>query len=328
MKLLVSGANGFIGSHLLKHFSQTGDYDVWGIVRKTSNLFRLEGGSYHLLRASLSDQLDPLVRGFDAVIHTAALASDWGFDQDFYRTNVDGTLNILNASMRCGVERFIYLSSTVVYGFGGHRSTTEEQEGRPFPNSYCITKTIAERKIREQAKEINLFVLRPSNVYGPWDTNFTLSLLRGIERGLYGFPAGGRFLTSPCYVKNLVSAVERTLKSRGPFGEVFNITDGKDIPWIEFLKIIAGQMGRRPPWISVPVWALSLISALLETLYNGFKSKKPPLITRYRVAQAGNDYSFSIGKAKQLLSYCPPYSTQEGVRESILWYNTYGEKIR
>jgi nucleoside-diphosphate-sugar epimerase len=328
MKLLVSGANGFIGSHLLKYFSQTGDYDVWGLVRKTSNLFRLEGDSYRLLRASLNDQLDPLLRGFDAVIHTAALASDWGCKEDFYRTNVDGTLNILNASIRCGVERFVYLSSTVLYGFGGHRNTTEEQEGRPFPNSYCITKTIAEQKVLKQSKEMKLFVLRPSNVYGPWDTNFTLPLLRGIDRGLFGFPAGGRFFTSPCYVKNLVSAVERTLKSHGPFGEVFNITDGKDIPWIEFLRIIAGQMGSHLPRLSIPVGPLSLISALLETLYRGFKSKKPPLITRYRVAQAGSDYSFSIRKAKQVLTYTPPYSTQEGVRESILWYNAYAEKIR
>jgi nucleoside-diphosphate-sugar epimerase len=328
MRILVSGANGFIGSHLLKQLSRAGDYEVWGLVRKSSDLFRLDGGTYNLLRSSLTARLDPLIEGFHAVVHTAAVASDWGDRGEFYRTNVDGTVNIFEASVRCGVERFIHLSSTAVYGFGGDRNTTEEAEKHPFGNSYCTTKSIAEQKLLERSGAIKLIVLRPSNVYGPWDTKFTLPLLRGIDRGLLGFPAGGKMLTSPCYVKNLAAAVERALQTGGPFGETYNITDGLDITWREFLAVIAGEMGRRPPRISVPVKPLAALAAVLEALYRGVGAKNAPLLTRYRVAQVSRDYSFSLEKAKTKLSFTPPYSTLDGVRDSVIWYRSCVGKLR
>ncbi|KPJ89958.1 MAG: hypothetical protein AMS17_00065 [Spirochaetes bacterium DG_61] len=325
-KILITGANGFIGSHLIKSLSLTEPYLVWGLVRKTSNLFRLTHGRYELLYGSLNTPLERTVEGFNAVIHTAALSSDWGDKEDFFKTNVDGTLNLLEACVRTGVERFIYLSSTVVYGFSGNLQTVEEKESQPFSNSYCITKTIAEEKIQERAGEIDLVVLRPSNVYGPTDLQFTYSLLKGIDKGLIGFPGGGKALTSPCYVKNLVHAVERTLEFLGHSGEVFNISDGQDIRWSEFLTLIAEEMGRLPPRFSFPVGPLTLFAVVLEALYKMLRSKRPPLITPYRIAQAAQNYSFSIEKAKCLLSYRPPYSTQDGVRESTAWYMQYVHK--
>ena len=100
MKIIITGANGFIGSHLMRLFSGGGEHSVCGLVRKTSDLFRLRDRRYHLVIASLEDPLEGLLAGFDAVIHTAALAFDWGDYRDFYRTNVEGTIRLARAASR------------------------------------------------------------------------------------------------------------------------------------------------------------------------------------------------------------------------------------
>ncbi len=319
-RLLITGASGFIGSHFLKHFESLEGLDVWGLVRGTSNLFRLQDGPHNLLRASLDDPLETTLKGVDCVIHTAGLASDWGTWEEFYRVNVEGTLNLLRTSIAGGVKRFIYLSSTVVYGMKGNRNTTEEQKPEPFRQHYCLSKYLAEKKVFEHSGKIELFVLRPSNVFGPLDTKFTHPLIEGIDRGLRAFPKGGKTITSPCYVKNLAKAVELCVEVEEGFGEAYNITDGNDMPWQKFLSLIADELGKNPPGISLPTAPLYIFSFILEKLYTLFGSSNPPLLTPYRMAQVSRNYSFSIEKAKTLLNYKPFFTTLEGVRESVRWY--------
>ena len=321
-KVLITGANGFIGSFILKKLAENEDYAVTGLVRETSDLFRLHPMKYNLMYASLNDPLEAIIRGFDVVIHTAARSSDWGRYEDFYRVNVEGTLNLLNASVKNGVERFIFFSSTVVYGFHGTLDTIEESTKAPFHNSYCITKNLAEEAVLDFKERIRTVVLRPSNVFGPLDTTFTYPLIRALERSLLGFPKGGVTITSPCFVKNLVFATEKAVTAQHGFGESYNITDGADIPWSQFLGIIAREMDRAPHLLWVPAKPLGSMAVILEKLHALFHSKKPPLITPYRIGQVSNHYSFSIEKARRLLSYEPLYTTVEGVRQSVRWYKT------
>jgi nucleoside-diphosphate-sugar epimerase len=167
-------------------------------------------------------------------------------------------------------------------------------------------------------------ILRPSNVFGPFDTTATRPLLRGIEKGLFGFPKGGKALTSPCFVENLMRAAELCLNADEGVGEIFNITDGADIPWIIFLQMMAAELHVRPPHLSVPSLPLKWVSVILEKLYH---SEKPPLVTPYRIEQVARDYSFSIEKAKTILHYLPHYTTGEGVRESVRWYKNFKHPI-
>lgn len=323
MRVLITGANGFIGSHLLSRLSERSAYSAVGMVRKTSRLFRFKGSEYSLITASLEDRLDDSLQGFDAVIHTAARASDWGDYDDFYHTNVQGTLNLIESAIRSGVRRFIHLSSTVVYGFTGHINTDEKHEVRPFKNGYCVTKAIAEQKLFQYRDRIELFVLRPSNVFGPFDTTTTLPFLQAIDRGLAAFPLGGKTLTSPCFARNLVRAVELCLTAEKGAGHAFNISDGCDIRWREFLGMMAAALDKRPPMLSIPAKPLYGFSLVLDALFKLFHSAKPPLITPYRIAQASKNYSFSIEKAKKVLNYDPPFTTEEGVGICAEWYEEY-----
>ncbi len=323
MKILITGANGFIGSHLLRRFSKEEGIKVAGMVRETSDLFRLHDGTYDLRQGSLDGPLEDILRGFDTVIHTAARSSDWGSYDSFYRTNVEGTVNLVRAAVASGVGRVIHFSSTVIYGFSGNRLTGEDRPAAPFNNPYCITKVMAEQELLRYRNRICLIILRPSNVFGPDDLTTTYPLLEALRKGMPAFPAGGRYLTSPCYIDNLVAATELALRSECSSGEAFNISDGNDIPWSEFLARIAEELGAKPPRLTIPAGLLRPAAWGLEKLFTLFHSSKPPIITPYRIAQVVNDYSFSIEKAERLLGYLPPCSTEEGVRESIKWYSSF-----
>jgi len=100
------------------------------------------------------------------------------------------------------VERFIHFSSTVIYGFAGNRLTGEDRLSSPFRNPYCLTKVIAEREILKYRDRLRLIILRPSNVFGPGDLTTTYPLFEALRKGMPCFPAGGRYLTSPCYIDN------------------------------------------------------------------------------------------------------------------------------
>jgi nucleoside-diphosphate-sugar epimerase len=319
-KILVTGANGFIGSHILKYLSDKKEYEVTGLVRKTSDLFRLGGKKYRLLYASLDEPMDDITGGMDIVIHTAAISNIVGSYKDIYKANVDGTLNLIKASVKNGVRRFVHFSSTVVYGFNGNLDTTEDIAKKPFNNNYCKTKTLTEERLEDFKERIELIILRPSCVFGPTDTKYTYLLLKNLEKGLPGFIKGGISLTSPCYVDNLVAATHKAIITEKGLGEAFNITDGNDIPWKTFLIMAAGSINSRPPHIPVAPGPIFVLANILKIFHSLFKTKNPPVIAPYTIAMAAKNFSFSIEKAKELLNYRPVCTTEEGIKKSSEWY--------
>jgi nucleoside-diphosphate-sugar epimerase len=321
LNVLVTGANGFVGSHLLRHFSEKDQYKVSGLVRQTSNLSRLCDKQYSLLYGSINDPLERIMSGFDAVIHTAANTTYWGNSDEVYKTNVEGTINLLKASVSAGVRRFIHFSSTVVYGFDGNIDTVESSDLRPFKSGYCRSKAMAEKELQQASQDIELVILRPSNIFGPSDIVFTYLIMQAVEKGIFfAFPKQGKTLTSPCYVKNIVSAVESALRTRTGFGEAYNITDGRDMQWKAYLGIIAEEFGKEPPRMSVPVKPLFCTAKILEGLYTLLRVKSRPFITPHDIVHVSEDYSFSIEKAKTKLGYNPPYTTEQGIEETVRWY--------
>lgn len=318
--ILVTGANGFIGSHLLRRIRAEAGLAVRGLVRSSSSLARLAGENFDLAVSSLPGEPGEALRGVDTVVHAAALTSDWGPPEAFFRSNLEGTICLLEAAAAAGVRRFVHISSVAVYGFGGCRDLDEDAPPNPFPNGYCLSKAAAEKEVRTRSGRLETVILRPANVYGPHDHTTTLPLLRALEKGMPFFPGGGKTLTSPCYVGNLAEAVLRALEAGGRRGEAYNVTDGRDMPWAEFLALAAAAMGRRGPRFSLPCLPLYLLGGMLEGIYRLAGSTTPPLITRYRIAQVRRDYGFSIARARRDLGYRPPFTPEEGMAESVRWF--------
>ena len=157
MNIFITGINGFIGSSLARYLLKKG-YHVSGMVRKTSDLSFLNDLKVTILTGNISDE-DFLLKCFrdqDIIFHVAALASDWGKFDTFYKINVDGTKNVAQAALKAGIKRLIFVSSTAVYGLTGYRYRNENDE-RPLKNfHYSKTKQIAEDWLNNFSEETKL----------------------------------------------------------------------------------------------------------------------------------------------------------------------------
>ncbi|MCP5103388.1 MAG: NAD-dependent epimerase/dehydratase family protein, partial [bacterium] len=178
---LITGVNGFIGSHVAKRILKEGNR-VKGLVRKTSNLDLLKDVDVELVYGDISEPetLENALQGVDKVIHIAGIAKDWGTFKDFYRVNYQGTLNLASAADKAGVKRLVHISSTAVHGFG-YRDADETLPFGEKLNGYSRTKKMAEQWLFDFARtaKMEVTVLKPGNVYGPHDHTFIDKYLDG-----------------------------------------------------------------------------------------------------------------------------------------------------
>ncbi|HUW34148.1 MAG TPA: NAD-dependent epimerase/dehydratase family protein [Planctomycetota bacterium] len=323
MKAIITGANGFIGSNLARRLTSDG-WRVTGIVRKTSDLTFLHGIDLELVDTGLNDAgvLAGTFAGADVVFHCAARASDWGSMEIFRRSNVDATRHVMEAAASAAVRRVVFISSTVVYGFGGHVDTDESAPKRPELFPYCLTKLEAERLVEQMARErgVEFAIIRPGNVFGPNDRITMIHLLDFLERGRFIHVNGGRTLTCPTYVENLVDAIVLAGTRREAANEDFIITDGLRITWREYIDAICGVLRVRPPRLSVSAGPVYALAALMEWAWKRAGAKDAPIITRYRIGQVRRDYHFSIEKARRVLGFEPKVGLDEAIGRTVAWY--------
>lgn len=325
--ILITGVNGFIGSHLARRFISLG-HRVKGIVRPTSELSLIDGLELELFFGdiTLPQSLRDPTRGSDIVVHVAALASDWGPYRRFYQVNVEGTRNTAGAALQEGVNRFVYIGTTAVHGFGGFADLEESAAMARTPFHYCETKKIAEQWLFNRVRGMEVTSVRPGNVYGPDDHTFIDKYIDALIRGRLAYVDGGRRFTAPTYIQNLVDGTVAACLEPKAAGEAFFITDGLDITWRAFTERFADELGVRPPKLSVPYPAAYTLGYLAEKLYRVAGSSSPPAITRYRACNAGRDYHFSIEKAGRLLGYSPAVDFDASVARTVHWYREkYGE---
>jgi nucleoside-diphosphate-sugar epimerase len=321
--VLVTGVNGFIGSHLAEGFLKAG-FRIRGLVRPTSVLSFIDGVEMELHQGDVTDpgSLRGPLDGVDIVVHAAGLASDWGPWDAFYSVNVEGTRNVARAAAASGARRFVHISTTAIHGFGGFRDLSESAPAVRTPFPYCETKKMAERWLFDFASSGTMEVtsIRPGNVFGPRDHTFMEKYLDAMSDGKAGYVNGGRSLTCPTYVENLVQGVLAASVRPSAPGESFFITDGLKINWRQFTERFASELGLRPPRLSIPFPVAYSVGAAWEGLYRLLGISKPPLLTRYRASNGGRDYHFSIEKARRLLGYEPAVPFDEAVRRTVAWY--------
>ncbi|TAL67682.1 MAG: NAD-dependent epimerase/dehydratase family protein [Bacteroidetes bacterium] len=322
-KVFITGVNGFIGSHLAEKFLNTG-HEVFGLVRKTSNLKFIKDFNIHLFYGDITerDSLSKSLPGMDVVVHNAAFASDWGSFEEFYKINVTGTQNVAEIASELNIKRFVHISTVAIHGF---RNPDKMDESAPVVKSifpYCETKRIADEWLFEFAKitKMEITSIKPGNVFGTRDHTFIEKYLDALEKGKGGFVDGGRHVTCPTYVENLADAVVLSSFHPSAIGEAFNITDGVDINWLDFTNMLADEMGIKRPKMSIPFPIGYSVAFLMEMFYILFRIKNAPILTRYRISNGGSDYHFSIEKARKLLGFEPKIKLEEAVRRSVEWY--------
>jgi nucleoside-diphosphate-sugar epimerase len=326
MKQFVTGANGFVGAALCRKLAARGD-EVYGLVRKTSDLSLLENANIQTVVGSLEapEPLAEQLKGVKTLYHIAGAVSDWGPLSYFRRINVEGTSRLLDMAIAQGVSRFVYVSSAAVHSFTGARDMDENSPQLPTSFPYCQSKREAEAVVMEGHKSggIECVIIRPGDVYGPGDRVSLLPMAHHLERGKLGYIGGGRFLGAFTYVENLADGLILAGTKPDASGEIFVITDGSAHTWRDYFELLCRELNIKPPPYSIPPWLVHTLAWTLESVYRLLRIRSRPPVTRYLAAHLTHDYHFSIEKASRILGYSPAISFENAVRATADWYKAY-----
>lgn len=323
MHVLVTGANGFVGSALCRNLVQRGDV-VRGLVRKTSDLALLEGIPVQLVTGALGEpsSLEHATQGIDLVYHVAAATTDWGTLDHFRQVNVQGTRSILEAAVERHVKRFVYVSSVAVHGFGGAQDMDEQSPQPPTPFPYCRSKQEAEalvRRFHEQGR-IAATIVRPGDVYGPGDRVVLLKMASLLETGRMVLIGRGETLGAFTYVENLADGLILAGTTDKAAGRAYIVTDGIRLTWREYLERLTAALEVPGPRACIHSSTAYAAARVLESIYRLLGVRRRPPVTRYVVAHLSRDFHFCIDRARRELGYEPRIGIDKAIANTAEWY--------
>ncbi len=321
-KILVTGANGFIGSNLVKRLVEDG-HSVRSMVRQTSDLKFLSGLDTKLCYGDINDteSLKDAMKGVEKVFHVAGLAADYGPFSLFEKVNFQGTKNVAQTACREGVLKLIYVSTVAFHGFG----KTNMDEESPIADNlipYAKTKYMAEQWLWEFDKEtkMNITAIRPGNVFGINDRTFMSKYLDAMIAGKFSEINKGRSKTCPVFSDNLIDIIIKVGDDDKANGNAFIATDGLDIDWHTFNNKLADALGINLPKTSIPYSIAYTIAKLYYGIHKTLGIKSEPFLTPYRINNGGKDYHFSIKKLHDFFDYQPRVDIDTAIKKTVQWY--------
>ena len=320
MKALVTGATGFIGSHLVEALLQRG-VQVRCLVRPTSHLTWVKGLPVEIIYGDCQekDSLGPGVKDVDLVFHLAGATR--AIDaKTYFEVNAQGTENLVQACLEHNtrLQKFIYLSSQAAAGPGRNGGKKKESDRCDPVSPYGISKRRGEELALAQAHELPLLILRPAAVYGPRDKAF-LFLFQCLAKRIKPSISGGVQHLSLCSVQDLVGAILLAAETRTQSGEIFFLSDGQDYRMEEINDVFAQAMEVTAFRLRIPPPVLFGIAAVGQ--YFSKISGKPALISRGRAEEMIQpNWLCDITKARTLLGFEPQISLAQGAKLTFDWY--------
>ncbi|HWR76307.1 MAG TPA: SDR family oxidoreductase [Thiobacillus sp.] len=310
MKVLVTGAAGFVGRALCDQLTVAGHVIV-PTVRRASGLRneRVIG------EIGPSTDWQTALVGCDAVVHLAARVHVMDDTTQnplaLYRaTNTEGTLNLARQAAEAGVKRFVFISTIKVNGEGRDAPYRETDAAAP-EDAYAISKWEAEQGLQRIAQETGLevVILRPPLVYGPGVKANFLRLMRTVERG-WPLPLEAiRNCRSLLYLGNFVDAIRLCVEHPAAAGQTFLLDDGVPVSTPELIRAVALVMRRSTHLLAVPVGVLELAGVLLGK--------------RAAVARLTGSLFVDSSAIRSRLGWVPPYTLQQGLAATVAGWQQY-----
>ncbi len=322
MKIAVTGATGFIGSHLVEALVG-GGHEVTCLARSPEKARELSALPVRFVFGSLDSipALACLVESQDVVVHAAGLTKA-PTAQEYIRVNVGGTENLLSVIRGDGADlkRFVFFSSSEAMGPSpGGLPLTEDIDPRPF-SAYGRSKVLAEKCLVSLSGRVPVTVIRPPTVYGPRDKDLAI-LFRLVGKGLLPlvFPPPAY---SVVYVKNLVAGICRAIERPQEGTRSYFFTDGPASSWLDFGEMIARALHRRTLKLRVPLFAVRAF-ALAAGLLNSLTGNSG-ILSREKIQEMCGSWVVSDERARRELDYRPAFSTEQGITETASWYKSQG----
>jgi predicted dehydrogenase/nucleoside-diphosphate-sugar epimerase len=324
--VFVTGATGFMGSHLVDRLTDQGA-EVRALVRPGSKLNHLKTLNIDWVEGDLKDAttLTRAMEGCDIVYHCAATTS--GSWSDYLAGTVQGTRHVLEASVDARIKRLVYISSLSVYPvnqFAQHASITEDAPLEPHPEQrgyYTQSKVEAEKLViaSREREALPIVILRPGTIYGPRGKVFFPRIGYGFRNRVFVILGRGNNILPLTYIENVVDAICLAGSREVAAGHIYNIVDDDPITQYEYLIEFLRSTGLTAFTVRVPLTAVSLLVSLLEA--QASLARHAPLLSRYRLISATKDVRYNTSHANAHLGWKPNVSLQEGLKRTFEWYN-------
>jgi len=344
-KVLITGGSGFLGSRIVEELfapesplkpSLVRVFDLKDYQGKFAKQIEFISGDIQNI-----NEVELACKGVDIVIHSAAII-DWGTKskQEVLNINVGGTKNIIHACKQNGIGYLLYTSSLDAVFTGKPLINIDETLGYPEKHHtiYCESKKLGEIEVLKASNEqLKTCILRPSDIYGEADPYHIDSLINMAKTGFYVRLGNGKSKCQHVYVGNMayahvLAAAELWNGNKKLSGEIFFITDGDSSNFFKFFDQVVRGSGYKifPKNLWLPknlALAIGGISELIATIISPIK-KYNPTFSRFAVIYTCTDFIFSAKKAEGLFGFKPKYSSEQALKNTILFYHKKKTKVR
>lgn len=343
MRVLVTGASGFVGGRVVEMLLQSGVAQSVAAVRSWSRAARVARYASEVAICDICEpeQVDKAVAGVDAIVHCAKT--------DDRESIVDGTRNMLEAAVKHGVTRFVFLSTAEVYGPDVHGRIEESHATDATGRLYGDAKIEAEQVCREfHSRGVMPTILRPSLIYGPFSESWTVDVAKRLQSGKWGlFDQHGDGKANLVYVDDLVQAILRSLTMDEARGEEFNVNGPDVVSWNEYFDRCNSAL-RLPPLKRISATksrlrtkAMDSLSFVADKIVERFEDKLMEIYERGGWAGRmmkrmkgelactpsggelndlyARDAVYTDQKARDMIGYDPSFDIDSGIRQSVHW---------
>jgi nucleoside-diphosphate-sugar epimerase len=316
MKLFITGASGFVGGAASKYFSLHG-HEVIGMSRSENSDAKIKMTGASPVRCSLGNVPAELLKGCDVVIHAAAYVEDWGTREDFYKANVDGTDQLLQAAKEADVKTFIHIGTEAALWYGQDIINADEEYPlvSKSPFLYSETKSQAEKLVRMSNHDgrFKTVVVRPRMIWGPGDQTILPKAVDMYKQKKFQWVDHGKYETSTTHINNLVEGIRLAIE-KGKGGEAYFITDDETSTFKSFFTQLFASQGIEVKAGNVPKIVIRGVASVLNFWYKLLQIKSAPMITKHTAALMSSHCTLKSDKAKRELGYKPVISVAEGMK--------------
>jgi farnesol dehydrogenase len=322
MNIFITGATGYIGNNLAKKLADEGN--IIHALCRNENTPVLSHANIKIFKGDITDKasIEKAIQDCEQVYHLAAYARVWAKDMSiFYKLNVDGLRNVLDAARNSSVQKIVFTSTAGTLGPSGAQPVKEDDAriGEPFTD-YEISKTQAELLCREYCNKygMHIVIVNPPRIYGHGiitESNAVTRLIKLYMAGKWKItPGDGKRTGSYVYIDDIVNGHILAMQ-KGKSGERY-ILAGVNTSYNEFFDLLAKITGKKNSLIKMPVW-LMMVAGNAMQLYTNITGK-PPLLTPPWIKKYYHDWSLSSEKAQRELGYTY-ISLEEGLKKTVDW---------
>lgn len=321
-KIVITGANGFVGSALAKKLLNSG-HEVTCLVRTGSDISLIEGNKYICyINYDNLEEIEHALQNKDILIHAAALtrARKW---ESFKKINIELTDTLLKISNNSSIKKFIFLSSQAVAGPALNESSRKKEEDSPNPiTMYGKSKLLAEDIIHKNAK-MPWTIIRPVSVYGAGDKDF-LALFKMVKKHFVFLNSFRTKYYSIIYIDELTDLIEKTINNEEAYNETFFAANPRIIKNKELHKLIGEAINSKTITIRIPEFLIFPIASILE-FFSLIFNRKFPVLNRDKVKEFKEDYwivDTTKAKTKLNIEFKDEYLIN--FKKTYQWYKNKG----